>query len=806
MAGSPSLYSFADIDSLATQLRKYILNNQNAALKKHDVFRVAVSGGSLPNTLAKALLAPGNGSPEDTAQFSKWEIFFADERAVPLNHPDSNYRLIKEELLDHIPANLGAPKVIPIDEKHVDDEDPTELADLYTEELKRSFAAKDSVKIPIFDLILLGVGPDGHTCSLFPGHEQLREEHAWVVGVSDSPKPPPKRITLTLPVVTHAVSIAFVATGGGKKDILKRIFDTDESHTLPSGLVNTLAGDKVSWFSDNAATEIGIDAAAACQPSFRLHFINPTGPATRHPRSLNVNKHSDANHHNAQWPRKPSWKPQTASKTAISHDRLFDSRTVHLDSHRQCIQQKESTSTAHGGPESTTQPTRNTEQNEQLPVKTQTTTTSEPSVDAQPIPRTPTEPEDVNIPQAQPVATSTNPPRSRAKTESRSERISTRPKSPIKPQQQNDTKSAPKKPSMPPPARPTRSASLRQLSAPKISSVGEARGHARHRSQVLNTGATPGLSAPSRSQEKSGTGTTTTVKQARPQFTTYQQHFSPKKEKEVPRSVGDRRNTGKSVAGNEVVNASPETAALQTEFLQLYLLHSSSIRENAEWKLRAERQLRDKYYEVAASYRIILEEERRAQEQLNLEALYDWSLESASLAEDNNGATFQAEIQSFSRVTQEVADMTAAGSGRYALVVQVFEEWLDRAEHIKRSREDQNDSKEWEPEYIDTLGPTWRNEVDELTVKAELCLRELLKTSLFVLDETKFFEKHSDSALVRLARGHRDIWTSMIDELKLMRAVESETVRLEQAWIACAADQVRIDPGMGSGAGIWKRL
>lgn len=254
-SGSPNLYSFADIDSLATQLRKYVLNNQHAALNKHNVFRVAVSGGSLPNTLAKALLAPGNGSAEDTAQFSKWEIFFADERAVPLDHPDSNYRLIKEELLDKIPAQLGAPKVIPIDEKHVHDGDPTELADLYTEELKRSFAAKDSVKIPIFDLILLGVGPDGHTCSLFPGHPQLREEDAWVVGVSDSPKPPPKRITLTLPVVTHAVSIAFVATGGGKKDILKRIFDTDESRSLPSGLVNVQAGHKVSWFSDNAAAE-----------------------------------------------------------------------------------------------------------------------------------------------------------------------------------------------------------------------------------------------------------------------------------------------------------------------------------------------------------------------------------------------------------------------------------------------------------------------------------------------------------------------------------------------------------------------
>ena len=180
MGKQPHLYTFENTDSLASSLRKDIVECQSNAFDRHEAFKVAVSGGSLPKTLAKALLAPKSGS-SDVIDFAKWEIFFADERAVPLDHPDSNYRLIKEELLDKIPAELGAPKVIPIDEKHVHDEDPTELADLYTEELKRSFAAKDSVRIPIFDLILLGVGPDGHTCSLFPGHPQLREEDAWVV-------------------------------------------------------------------------------------------------------------------------------------------------------------------------------------------------------------------------------------------------------------------------------------------------------------------------------------------------------------------------------------------------------------------------------------------------------------------------------------------------------------------------------------------------------------------------------------------------------------------------------------------------
>jgi len=253
-AGTPNLHSFANVDEVAKNLRRYILRFQKSAIDRHDSFRVAVSGGSLPNTLAKALLVPGDGSPEDTVQFSKWDIFFADERVVPLDHPDSNYRLIKDELLNKLPVD-SSPTVHSIDAKHIDDGDLQELADHYQGELAKVFAAKDSVKLPVFDLILLGCGPDGHTCSLFPDFPQLRETDAWVVGVADSPKPPPVRITSTLPVVTHALGVAFVTTGAGKKDILHKIFDTEDGRRLPSGLVNAVAGNKVSWFADHAAVE-----------------------------------------------------------------------------------------------------------------------------------------------------------------------------------------------------------------------------------------------------------------------------------------------------------------------------------------------------------------------------------------------------------------------------------------------------------------------------------------------------------------------------------------------------------------------
>ena len=98
-----------------------------------------MSGGSLPKTLAQALLAESI-SPEDSIKFDKWEIFFADERAVPLDHEDSNYCLLKAELLDKIPEGMGKPKVHPIDVAHLDD--VQEMADQYEKLLVHSFASR----------------------------------------------------------------------------------------------------------------------------------------------------------------------------------------------------------------------------------------------------------------------------------------------------------------------------------------------------------------------------------------------------------------------------------------------------------------------------------------------------------------------------------------------------------------------------------------------------------------------------------------------------------------------------------------
>jgi len=175
-------------------------------------------------------------------------VFYADERVVPLDHPDSNHRLAHELLFSHVP----------IPPYHIHTIDPTllddleELADAYEKELINEFAQKDSARFPVFDLVLLGTGPDGHTASLFPDHPLLSEHDRWVAYIEDSPKPPACRITLTYPALNHATRVAFVATGEGKAGIIKAILDTPEEG-LPASRVRPVNPGHVFWFVDDAA-------------------------------------------------------------------------------------------------------------------------------------------------------------------------------------------------------------------------------------------------------------------------------------------------------------------------------------------------------------------------------------------------------------------------------------------------------------------------------------------------------------------------------------------------------------------------
>jgi 6-phosphogluconolactonase len=238
----PVLYSFPDTSTLSDSLADYIIKAQKESIDKRGRFSIAISGGSLPKTLTALITKPG-------VKWDKWHIFYADERVVPLNDPDSNHALATSTLYTQVPIPRSNIHAIDPDLLH----DLEELADAYEKELIREFAQKASARFPIFDLILLGVGPDGHTASLFPGHALLSEEDRWVAYIDDSPKPPLRRITLTLPVINHAARVAFVATGSGKAQTLSTILDNPEQG-LPAARVRVGVPGQLCWFVDDPAS------------------------------------------------------------------------------------------------------------------------------------------------------------------------------------------------------------------------------------------------------------------------------------------------------------------------------------------------------------------------------------------------------------------------------------------------------------------------------------------------------------------------------------------------------------------------
>lgn len=214
--------------------------------KKQEVrFKIAISGGSLIKILHQGLLPR-----QKYIEWDKWDIYFADERLVPFESPDSNYGQAKREIFDLITGDKK-PRIFHVDESLIDDSQ--EAADEYEKQLINNFAKKDSVKLPLFDLFLLGCAPDGHIASLFPNHgEQLREKLAWVLPVSNAPLGPENRITLSIPVICHSARVTFVVEGLTKAPIIKTIMERPEKG-LPSSIVNEGAAGRVSWFVDDDA-------------------------------------------------------------------------------------------------------------------------------------------------------------------------------------------------------------------------------------------------------------------------------------------------------------------------------------------------------------------------------------------------------------------------------------------------------------------------------------------------------------------------------------------------------------------------
>lgn len=242
----PAVYAFPEAADVAAMVADHIVGIQNSVLAKDRTrrFRIGLSGGSLIGVLNEGLLH------RKDIDWENWDIYFADERLVPFDSEESNYGRFKRGILDQLPNRDHLPNVFPIDESLLDD--AQECADNYEKLLIRGFAAKDSVKLPGFDLLMLGCAPDGHIASLFPNHALLREKYAWVAPIEDAPKEPPRRITLTLPVISHSHRVAFVVEGSTKAPIVKTILERPDKG-LPGSIVNEEAVGRVAWFVDNDA-------------------------------------------------------------------------------------------------------------------------------------------------------------------------------------------------------------------------------------------------------------------------------------------------------------------------------------------------------------------------------------------------------------------------------------------------------------------------------------------------------------------------------------------------------------------------
>jgi len=236
-----SVQVFDTAKDLSAAVAERIVDLSKSAIAARGRFSVAFSGGSLPVTLADSL-----PHKKDDIDFSKWLIFFADERCVGLDDKESNFRVCSEAIFRHLP--LKPEQIVTINSDLVNE--PEKAAEDYENKI-RSLLSDEKEQgngIPKLDLLLLGVGPDGHCCSLFPGHRLMQESKRLVASIIDSPKPPAERITLTFPIINNARNSFFICTGEGKQDIVHQALESNR--LLPCSRVSS---DRVEWLVDRQA-------------------------------------------------------------------------------------------------------------------------------------------------------------------------------------------------------------------------------------------------------------------------------------------------------------------------------------------------------------------------------------------------------------------------------------------------------------------------------------------------------------------------------------------------------------------------
>jgi 6-phosphogluconolactonase len=241
----PEIHTYPNLSALSRAAAEYICEIAQGAVKERGIFTLVLSGGTTPRLLYEEL------TKEPFASRVDWQhthLFWGDERCVPSDNPDSNFSLAFQTLISRvdvppanihrIPASTGPAKAV---------------AKEYEKALREFFQAAgesdSSRSFPSFDLILLGMGGDGHTASLFPGDAALEERTSWVVAVEGSSgSPPVPRITLTFPVINEAKCVLFLISGSHKLKVLQKILNNPHTATYPAARVQPSG--KLLWFID----------------------------------------------------------------------------------------------------------------------------------------------------------------------------------------------------------------------------------------------------------------------------------------------------------------------------------------------------------------------------------------------------------------------------------------------------------------------------------------------------------------------------------------------------------------------------
>jgi 6-phosphogluconolactonase len=219
-------------------LADYIVLQASVSIARSKRFDFALSGGSSPKKLYELLASPHYSSQ---VEWGKVYLFLGDERYVPADHPDSNYKMVKTSLIE--PLDIRGDHVFPVNTTL----SPEESAADYEQMMRSHFA--NEVK---FDLILLGLGDNSHTASLFP-HTKVLHERSALVKAEYIDEVKMNRITFTAPLINAAHAIAFLVYGSGKAEAVKHIIkDPLNIEEYPAQLIRPVQGE-VTWFLDEAA-------------------------------------------------------------------------------------------------------------------------------------------------------------------------------------------------------------------------------------------------------------------------------------------------------------------------------------------------------------------------------------------------------------------------------------------------------------------------------------------------------------------------------------------------------------------------